>query len=316
MLSLGGWCPWEADYFTELFDPTSELWGPTGNLVHPRTNGALVKLANGDVLVAGGWMSETAELFTGGAWRTTRNSPDFRSDFPTLTLLADDTVLMVGGSAHSSAARTWRYTPSADQWAAGPNLTFSRQGNTATRMHDGRVLIVGGHNEVGWPSHTRALNFTEVYHNGVLSHGPDLLTPRGEHTATLINNGRDLLVIGGVQMTQSQSYAPVASVEIYKDGATSFAHAPARPSQLAVRHTATLLPDGRVLVTGGSASYTGACSTTVELYDPSTNTWATGPSMNHPRCGHTATLLADGRVLVTGGDFTASSTLPAEIYTP
>jgi hypothetical protein len=77
-------------------------------------------------------------------------------------------------------------------------------------------------------------------------------------------------------------------------------------------HTATLLKDGRVLVTGGEAS-----PTTAELYDPKTGTWTPAAPMSVGRIEHTATLLKDGRVLVAGGRDTQNKWLDsAEVYTP
>ena len=86
-------------------------------------------------------------------------------------------------------------------------------------------------------------------------------------------------------------------------------------------HTATLLRDGRVLVTGGLASppvrgsSLGAHLKTAETYDPSNGTWTLAGSMTLTRAGHAATLLDDGTVLVVGGiglDFFRAS---AEVYT-
>ena len=64
-------------------------------------------------------------------------------------------------------------------------------------------------------------------------------------------------------------------------------------------HTATLLPDGRVLVVGGQGDVTTLA--TAEVYDPASGTWRVTASMTVPRWGHSATLLPDGRVLVVGG---------------
>jgi hypothetical protein len=75
-------------------------------------------------------------------------------------------------------------------------------------------------------------------------------------------------------------------------------------------HTATLLPDGKVLVAGGVDNIRAVAS--AELYDPATGTWAATGSMTTSRVGHTATLLPDGKVLVAGGDGLAS----AELYDP
>jgi hypothetical protein len=64
-------------------------------------------------------------------------------------------------------------------------------------------------------------------------------------------------------------------------------------------HTATLLENGLVLITGG---YNGSYVSTAELYDPSTGTFSyTTGNLNTARSYHTATLLQNGLVLITGG---------------
>src|SRR5438128_8407368 len=75
------------------------------------------------------------------------------------------------------------------------------------------------------------------------------------------------------------------------------------------QHTATLLNDGRVLISGGVGN---SLLASAELYDPSTGTFATTGSMTTARRMHTATLLPNGQVLIAGGFDTAT----AEIYDP
>ena len=65
-------------------------------------------------------------------------------------------------------------------------------------------------------------------------------------------------------------------------------------------HTATLLPNGRVLVVAGHTSGSTNLAS-VELYDPASGTWTATGSLNTPRSDHTATLLLNGKVLVAGG---------------
>jgi N-acetylneuraminic acid mutarotase len=79
-------------------------------------------------------------------------------------------------------------------------------------------------------------------------------------------------------------------------------------------HSATLLPDGRVLVAGGDGP-SGALSS-AELYDPLSGTWSPTGSLNTARYAHTATLLPDGRVLVAGGDTSSGTLSSAELYDP
>jgi hypothetical protein len=74
-----------------------------------------------------------------------------------------------------------------------------------------------------------------------------------------------------------------------------------------VGHTATLLPDGHVLITGGN---------TAELYDPSTGTFSLTGNMTKGRSWHTATLLPNGTVLIAGGDDSAMPGSSAEVYDP
>jgi N-acetylneuraminic acid mutarotase len=74
--------------------------------------------------------------------------------------------------------------------------------------------------------------------------------------------------------------------------------------------TATLLNDGRVLVTGGDS-----LGTRTELYNPSTDTWAAGPLMGVGRQYHTATLLGNGKVLVVGIR-SVSSPANAQLFDP
>ncbi|MBM3945705.1 MAG: kelch-like protein, partial [SAR202 cluster bacterium] len=67
------------------------------------------------------------------------------------------------------------------------------------------------------------------------------------------------------------------------------------------RHSATVLQDGRVLVTGGGSDTKPPFTASAEVYDPAADTWTPAGSMSINRTQHTATLLDDGRVLIVGG---------------
>ena len=126
--------------------------------------------------------------------------------------------------------------------------------------------------------------------------GSHLLEERTWHTATLLLDGR-VLVVGGYGNT-----ATLNSAEIYDPGigmwTTTDHMATARGS-----HTATLLPDGTVLVVGGDNSDSDSLAS-AEIYTPNgtPDRWtATGSLADGDRANHTATLLPSGEVLVAGG---------------
>jgi N-acetylneuraminic acid mutarotase len=79
---------------------------------------------------------------------------------------------------------------------------------------------------------------------------------------------------------------------------------------------ATLLTDGRVLVTGGLGADSTTTLASAELYDPGTDSWSAAGTMTTPRSRHVAVRLADGRVLVAGGRLAGNSLNSAELYDP
>jgi Kelch motif protein/galactose oxidase-like protein len=87
-------------------------------------------------------------------------------------------------------------------------------------------------------------------------------------------------------------------------------------------HTATLLRSGKVLVAGGATDWNTRMTSSAELYDPATGSWAVTGSMNSARTSHAAVLLPSGKVLVTGGyapperGAMPSATASAEVYDP
>src|SRR5688572_15927297 len=120
---------------------------------------------------------------------------------------------------------------------------------------------------------------------------------RAAHTATLLPAGK-VLIAGGFR-EEGTSEIAIASAELF-DPATNTFIAISDMNGPRDGHTATLLPNGKVLIAGGW-NQTGRTAT-AELYDPQTRTFSYTGSMSTPRQGMTATLLKDGRVLIAGGD--------------
>lgn len=147
----------------------------------------------------------------------------------------------------------------------------------------------------------------------------NLLTGRQGHTATLLPNGK-VLVVGGYVMTGVNITSFVSTAELY-DPVTGTWAATGINGSTHYLHTATSLKDGRVLVAGGLINNFGGFGVS-EIYDPATGQWSTvGSPMIYPRSGHTATLLPNGKVLVAGGTgnvigIAGGINLPAEIFDP
>jgi TATA-box binding protein (TBP) (component of TFIID and TFIIIB) len=131
---------------------------------------------------------------------------------------------------------------------------------------------------------------------------------RAAHTATLLNDGR-VLIVGGMKYGGGS----IAEAEIFDSSTMTFSMT-GKLAAARAGHTATLLPNGKVLVAGG---YNGGYLQTSEIYDPKTGQFEPGPQLTLPRSEHTATILPDGTVLLVGGVGTGWAFLSeAEIFDP
>jgi Galactose oxidase, central domain len=233
----------------------------------------------------------------------------------TATLLADGCVLVVGGYALDDLplASTALYDPKTNTFRPTGSLATARGFHTATLLDDGRVLITGG-GPTAWNNTGALLTSAELYDptTGTFSPTGSMATPREGHTATLLADGR-VLIVGGIDLNGHA----VTSAELYDPTTGTFSPT---GSMAAARgfHTATLLADGRVLIAGGAPaawiSVFGLAS--AEIYNPTTGTFSATGSMTTARGFHTATLLADGRVLIAGGDSRVGGRDSAELYDP
>jgi hypothetical protein len=115
------------------------------------------------------------------------------------------------------------------------------------------------------------------------------------------------------------SLAAVATGTVWAQSSGAFAPT-GRMRMARSFHSATLLPDGHVLIAGGRVSgvqdYRGTVTATGELFDPVTGTFSPTGNMTRPRVWHTATALPTGKVLIVGGDSAAGDERSAELYDP
>lgn len=320
----------------ELYDPHTGTWSPTDTMTVGRANHTATLLSTGQVLVTGGNCElfqcdlgppshdaplAGAELYNPatGRWTPTGRLMTARSGH-TATVLATGQVLVAGGFAMKGPlADAELYTP-----GASPLVRVAPRG------------VAFGTHVIGSGSATDAVTVTNagasplvVAAVGLSSTAPGAFTaadtcrgapiaPRescaitvhftptatGDYSATLLltdtapGSPQSMSLSGtGIPASRPDTWAPAGHMADARSG-----------------HTATLLPDGRVLVAAAS----GAGSRyllSAELFDPQTGIWTmTGRLLGNPQrnMGTTATLLATGQVLVAG-----SLVFPnAQLYTP
>jgi len=310
----------------ELYDPTTDSFTPTGSLSVNRYGKTATLLLDGRVLMTGGYdcgrggedgIWPTAEIYDPATGTFSATGPMVTGrEFHTATLLADGRVLIAGGftapppaaaggitlasirtaeSATSVLATAEIYDPTTGRFRKTGSMSTFRDHHTATRLDDGRVLVVGGGGE-GYASSESA----DVYDpaTGEFSETGSLETGRWLHTATLLADGR-VLVLGG----RSPQDSVYDSAELY-DPASGRFDAAGSMGDGRQQHTATLLEDGRVLIAGGfwSDGQEWRVLSSTERFDPGTGDFSPIGSMGAPRSGHSATRLDDGRVLIVGGE--------------
>jgi hypothetical protein len=187
-------------------------------------------------------------------------------------------------------------------------MESGRYGHTATLLGDGTVLVVGGY----------PLASAELYDpiTGTWSRTGDMAAPHSGHTATLLPDGTVLVAGGQVanpvsseplvhRFGRAVSPPPHTSAELYDPSTWSWTTTGEMVTPTA-NHTATLLPDGTVLVAGGDVyavtrNTTGPPLSSAQLFDPDSGTWTATSNMSVARETHVAELLPDGTVLVAGG---------------
>jgi hypothetical protein len=267
-----------------------------------------------------------------------------RGEDPGLAVLQDGRVLIAGGttvpdSAPDALSSAELYTRSTDTVTSAPgSMSAPRIQNAAITLLDGKVLVVGG---AGWSttSGTPATS-SDLFDPTSGTFAPTahpLTTARAGIRAVLASDGR--VVISSAGVATSDVYDPatdtftqvaqlaehdwgfivrlrdgrvllgggdggVTACEIFDPAQSKFIMAGAL-NQGRSMLTAHTLPDGRVMVIGGSSMSAGGVDApldSIELYDPTTDMWTVAPyKLSTGRTWHASALVRDGTVLVMGG---------------
>jgi|SRR5208282_4080200 len=304
-----------------------------------------------DVLVTGGsdgagHLLSSAEVYSPGSgeFSSVRDLNDARV-FHTATFLpGNGKVLITGGQGASEPylSSAELYNPKTGAFARTSAMAMPHAFQSAVLLSNRSVLVIGGAaavSAVPCPTATPGLSelpvssppgaalipFTHL--SDAESFNPNrkftrqvvpLSLLRILQTATALADG-GVLVTGGAPDSVCPGHLSDDIAALYNPAKKTLAPTGSLTTPRA-GHAATLLPSGKVLVTGG-VDASGNILSTAELYDPASATFAPTGSMSNPRAGHAATLLQNGplagQVLITGGqDNTGNPLSSAEVYDP
>ncbi|HVA83655.1 MAG TPA: kelch repeat-containing protein [Candidatus Binataceae bacterium] len=329
----------------ELYDPASNSFASAASLPTMNTarfDATATLLGNGKVLIAGG-VGISGTLDTVELYDSTNNTFASASSLPsmnmarfgaTATLLNNGRVLMAGGfvDLYTALGTIEMYDPAASTFAPAASLPTMglnlRGAPTATLLSNGNLLIAGGFEGLfgfGIPEVNSSTDLYQPATNSFAASSPLMLEDRYMAAATLLPTG-NVLIAGGLtactHFTESTQ-----SVDLYDATNSTFLPASSLPTMNTSRSsaTATLLPNGKVLIAGGSSSSCGPANASptilasVELYYPTTNSFspaALTPTMNNARSEATATLLPNGKTLIAGGLGVSGPLDSVELYSP
>jgi hypothetical protein len=297
----------------EIYNPSTGKFTLTGSMHESRFDLAAIPLPSGEVLIAGGVAgaaTTSTEFYDPATGLFSSHSVfmNFDRQNHTSTPLADGRILVAGGQSGLNNANVYAsaeiYDPATNQFTLTGQMSAPREYHSATLLpSSGKVLVVGGFNtQTGNTIAATAELFDPASGTFSLTGSPS--TPRAQHTATLLQNGK-VLIAGGQSL--SPNNPGLTSAEIY-DPATGVFTPTGNMTVQRYGHTATLLNDGRVLIAGGiptgffSPPITGAPA---EVYDPNTGTFTplapVSSPLSFPDGPFDSILLPSGKVLASLG---------------
>jgi hypothetical protein len=300
----------------ELFDPATGQFTRIANMSAERVCHEAVLLADGRVLIAGGSGGDggkSAEIFDPAAntFTPTGSMNESRQEPFAAVLLPNGKVLVTGGYFGTLVSGAELYDPATGQFTKIGDMTAARANHTMTVLPDGKVLIAGGGiAEPDWGP-MEVLSSAEIFDPATNTFTPtgSMAVNRYKHGAALLPNGKVLVVAGSDERQMQGLYA---AAELYDPATGRFSPA----GNLAVARykildSVVLLPDGRVLISGGAEA--------VEMYDPTASAFSRleGGVDSGMYFFQVASLLPDGSVLMTGGNNSRFvSTSGAWLYRP
>lgn len=295
--------------------PAVGAWAASPDLVSIRGTTTAVLLKDGRAVAIGGGVGQqglaAVEVFdpASGVWQATTPMNQARRGHQAV-LLGDGRVMVAGGINEGELlASVEIFDPGTSRWTTVAPMSVPRLGNTLTLLTNGNVLVTGGTSAdtasgAGGGQTIRPDATAEIYNvaaNRWTNTSGGMSTPRFEHTATALDDGR-VLIAGGQGPPISGVAGALVSTELYDPAVDSFRKSNDM-SDARFNHTALKLPDRTVMVIGGAGGTNGDTSlSTAEVFNPGDGSWTAAGALTGSRSGHVATVFPDGRVLVAGGE--------------
>tara|TARA_Y100000590_G_scaffold185129_1_gene210944 strand:+ start:5968 stop:7329 length:1362 start_codon:yes stop_codon:yes gene_type:complete len=249
--------------------------------------------------------------------------------FHTASLLPDGRVLVAGGTGRAVLKEGEEeplfrgnkdlnsaeiYDPKSDEWQSVADMNYKRQLGQAITLPDGRVMIIGGRSGV------ETLSSSEVYNmeDNIWLEAEPMIQQRMSHSAIKLSDNRVLVTGGMSSVTMGDT---LGSAEIYDPIENSWTMV-ASLYRARLGHSSILLPDGRVLVTGGTTTETEDLlgpETTAEIYDPIGDKWSLVSTDLFARKDHSSVFIPEGFrggkvILIGGADPAGAGVLAVESY--
>lgn len=308
---------------------TAGTFSASGSLVTARADAAMVTLADGQVLVAGGQDASgnplaDAELYnpTTGTWAATQALPLPLTD-ATATRLAGGDVLVAGGltlagGTLQATAATELFNPGNGTWSTTGTLpAASYQAAAVLLSSSGDVLYAGGMTGTGASAATTSTSavYDPATNKWTPTAGQLTLGVSGA-AAGLLQNG-EVLLAGGESQVKGGAASVTSEAELYQPSSGTWSATATMPAGV-VGATSTVLGNGDLLVAGGRTTATGNPTASSELFVPSTSSWSATGNLPVATYGASASLLSSGEVLYSGGMVSSSGspTDVAAVYAP
>lgn len=303
---------------TWIFDPATEQWAKSGLLDTARAAPAGATLADGRVLVAGGFFADVFrwsdwEFLLGDRYTTCQPPQGDRGGGITTAAWHPGGPLLDVGMPHPPAqalasAEVW--DPVSETWSRTGSLNVPRTSPVAVTLADGRVLVADLRGDPYGDA------FYELAYDDRAERVADVYDPAsgrfrvtGEYPIgeAMLYGSALVALPDGSALLFGNAWRTVGDSETTEEWTAILRYDPATnewrdAGRLEIRRgdpTVVLLPDGRVLVAGGEDQY--GPTLTTEIYDPATETSSAAAPMPEPRVAGRAVVLQDGSVLVAGG---------------